>query len=244
MTISPTQSNVTQALRAFLTEILPIDNQFIRLGQQSRASEPLNQDFVVITPIRFERIATNQNTSADCKFTASILSSLMTVTEVARGTIPLGALLFGIGMAPDTTVEAQGTGRGGVGTYTVSPSQNVASTTIAAGQTLIMQEAIVTIQIDVHGPNAGDNAQTISTLFRDAYAVDFFAALEPPENGAVPLLADDPHQIAFQNAEQAWEWRWILEAKLQLNQTVVISTQFADAIALDVVSVEERYPTI
>jgi hypothetical protein len=44
------------------------------------------------------------------------------------GTIAVGQALFGDGIAQNTVITALGTGTGGIGTYTVSDSQTVAST--------------------------------------------------------------------------------------------------------------------
>ena len=63
-------------------------------------------------------------------FTASISGTTMTVTAVASGTIAVGQLITGTGVTAGTTITALGTGSGGTGTYTVSASQTVASTTI------------------------------------------------------------------------------------------------------------------
>lgn len=64
-------------------------------------------------------------------FTASISGTTMTVTGVTSGTISLGQLLTGTGVSLGTTITAYGNNtNGGAGTYTVSASQTVASTTI------------------------------------------------------------------------------------------------------------------
>lgn len=63
-------------------------------------------------------------------FTASISGTTMTVTAVGSGTIAVGQLITGTGVTAGTTITALGTGTGGTGTYTVSASQTVASTTI------------------------------------------------------------------------------------------------------------------
>jgi hypothetical protein len=84
-------------------------------------------------------------------------------------------------------------------------------------------------------------AQTVSTLMRDAFAVEQFAAQEP-NYGVVPLLADDPRQRPFINAEQQVEWRWSVEAMLQANQVLSVPQQFADSASVDLVSVDAAYP--
>lgn len=64
--------------------------------------------------------------------TGSIASTTLTVTAVASGTLAIGQTLSGTGVTAGTRITAFLTGSGGTGTYTVSPSQTVASTTISA----------------------------------------------------------------------------------------------------------------
>ncbi len=109
------------------------------------------------------------------------------------------------------------------------------------GSNSYMQPSKVTVQLDVHGPNSADNAQIISTMFRDQYAFDAFAASGIP--GVAPLLADDPRQIPFQNAEDQYEDRWVVEAQIQANQIVSsIPQQTFDVIAVDLINVDAAYP--
>lgn len=56
--------------------------------------------------------------------------TVMNVSAIASGSIYLGMQVTGTGVTAGTRVTAFGTGSGGVGTYTVSISQEVASTTI------------------------------------------------------------------------------------------------------------------
>jgi hypothetical protein len=56
--------------------------------------------------------------------------TVMTVSAVTSGTIYLGMQITGTGVTAGTRITAFGTGTGGVGTYTVSASQEVTSTTI------------------------------------------------------------------------------------------------------------------
>ena len=64
-------------------------------------------------------------------FTGSISGTTLTVTAVSAGTIQIGQVISGTGVTAGTTITALGTGTGGTGTYTVSASQTVASTTIS-----------------------------------------------------------------------------------------------------------------
>ena len=62
--------------------------------------------------------------------TGSISTTTLTVTAVTSGILNVGSQITGTGVAAGTYITALGTGLGGTGTYTVSVSQTVASTTI------------------------------------------------------------------------------------------------------------------
>ena len=62
--------------------------------------------------------------------TGSISTTTLTVTAVASGTLFVGQTIQGTGVTALTIITALGTGSGGVGTYTVSTSQTVTSTTL------------------------------------------------------------------------------------------------------------------
>jgi hypothetical protein len=105
----------------------------------------------------------------------------------------------------------------------------------------IEQPVMVVIQINVHGVDvsmASDMAQTISTLFRDDVAVEFFKAFP----GIAPLHADDPKLIPFNNAEQQYEPRYVIEAALQANQAVTVEQQSATVLDITLVNVDARIP--
>lgn len=61
----------------------------------------------------------------------------LTITAVTTGQISVGQILTGSGIASNTVVTAFKTGTGGAGTYSVSTSQTVASTTISASNKVI-----------------------------------------------------------------------------------------------------------
>lgn len=73
-------------------------------------------------------------TAATASVTASIATTTMTVTAVGSGTLYPGMTLMGTGVRYGTQIISQLTGTtGGVGTYQVSFSQTVTSTTITGG---------------------------------------------------------------------------------------------------------------
>lgn len=237
-TPSPTQDEITAALRSFLIGILPAGTDVI-LAQVNRVPEPVAVDFVVMTPLRRRRLATNIAVSSDVVFTGFIAANVLTVTAVSMGTLTIGAPIFGTGVAAGTTITAFGTGSGLAGSYILSSSQSLSSRTLAAGVSLVTQKAEFAIQLDVHGPTSSENAATITTLVRDEYAVDAFAAINP---AIVPLYADDAKQMPFNNAEQQFEDRWIVETLLQADQTITVPAQFASSISIDIIDVEATYP--
>ena len=214
-------------------------------GQQNRAAEPNNPYFVVITPMLFKRMSTNVDAAEDCKFTASIASTTMTVSAVAIGELEDGATVFGAGVSAGTVIIEQLTGSpGGPGTYEVVPSQTVSSGTLSAGTKTMTQNAIATVQVDFHAPDTtgGDLAQIFSTAFRDEFATSFFAALSAPLNGVSPIEADDPKQVPFINAENQYEWRWSVDCKVDIDQVVAVPQQYADAATVTVTDVTAAYP--
>jgi hypothetical protein len=91
-------------------------------------------------------------------FTGSISTTTLTVTSVQSGTIAVGQAIFGQGVAQNSVITALGTGSGGVGTYTVSDSQTVASTAINS----VASPAIVTGSIS--GTTLTVSAVTSGTL--------------------------------------------------------------------------------
>jgi hypothetical protein len=70
---------------------------------------------------------------ATTSFTGSMAYQLMTVTAIASGSIVVGSAIAGTGVVTGTTVASQVSGTaGGIGVYTISIPQNVASETLTA----------------------------------------------------------------------------------------------------------------
>lgn len=68
--------------------------------------------------------------TAALSITGSISGTTLTVTAVGSGTIQVGHVITGTSVTAGTSITGLGTGSGGTGTYTVSTSQTVSSTTI------------------------------------------------------------------------------------------------------------------
>ena len=242
----PSQSAAQTALRGFLLAILPAGVPVVQ-GQDNRVSEPSQADYVVITAMRRMRLATNGVLYADSAFVASMSGAALTVSEILIGPVVPGAALLAYpgnsaigtlavgespieaGVALGSVIGAQQSGApGGVGVYGLSPAQTLPSGKFAAGVMNVTQKTEMVWQVDVYGPNSGDNAQTISTLFRDGYATQWWA-----RNGYAttsPLYADDPMQMPFMDDQQQVENRWKIEAHVQVDATVAVSQDFADTL--------------
>lgn len=239
MTPSVTDSAIFTALRSFLLAILPAGTEVVQ-GQVNRVAEPQVADFIVITPLRRIRLATNVDTAADVLYLGSIAGTVMTVSDIELGEVVPGAPVFGVGVTANTTITAQISGpAGGAGTYRVTPAQTVTSRTLSSGVKTAAQATEIDIQMDFHGPTSADNAQVATTLLRDAYASEYFAANSP---GIAPLFCNDPRQAPFQNDQQQYENRWIVEAMLEASPVVSLPQQYADSVSVDIISVDAVYP--
>lgn len=95
--------------------------------------------------------------------------TVLTVSAVASGTIYLGMELTGTGVTAGTRVTAFGTGTGGVGTYTVSVSQEVASTTITGdlpSKIVFGYKGLYNVQFSVQVTNTDAQIHDIDIWYR------------------------------------------------------------------------------
>lgn len=241
ITLSPSQDDVTTALRSFLLSILPSGVEVLET-QVNRVPEPAGTNYVMMTPLLRPRLSTNVDSYADIVYTGSITGATLDVSAVSLGPIAVGQPVFGVGVAVGTQITALGSGTGGIGTYTVAPgSQSVDSELMAGGGKAIHEAVQLTVQVDFYGPASPNYAQTFSATFRDDAATTFFAA-----SGVdmAPFYADDPRQLAFiGDGEQQYEDRWSVDAVMQVNELVLgLPQQFAVALEADVINVDATYP--
>ncbi len=238
-TISLTDAGLLTALRAVLAGMLPVGTQIIR-GQANRVPEPLTP-LAVLTPLFRRRLETNVTTYLDTVCTGAIAGTVLTVSAVASGVLSVGATITDASglIAAGTTITALGTGTGGIGTYTVAPSQTVASEALYAGMRSDLVSTEATVQIDLHGTGAADNAQIIATLFRSEYATTAFAA-QP--YAVQPLYCQDPRQVPFISGEDQYETRWEIDAVMQASPVIGTPQQFAAALAIGLIEVDAKYP--
>lgn len=232
------ESQIMGALGDFLTLILPgVD---VIAGQSNQVPEPAQDSFVVMTPLARSRVSLNVDSRADVLMTGSIAGTTMTITAAAYGLITVGAPVFGIGVADNTYVTAIISGSGGVGTYTITPSQTITSEKLSFGTNQALAPTRVTIQLDFHDSDgSADNVQTVFTLFRDQYGCAFF---EGYPISIIPLYADEPRQAPFINGENQYEDRWTLDVVLQVNPVVSTPQQFADTVTVVLKEIDATFP--
>jgi hypothetical protein len=73
---------------------------------------------------------TNTNVTANVTLTGYMVGTTLTVTVANDGSLAVGQTIIGgvgVGVLPNTTITALGTGTGGIGTYTINNSQTVGS---------------------------------------------------------------------------------------------------------------------
>lgn len=231
MTPSITQDDVNNALGNFLTAILGLAATQIIVGQVNRVASP-EGDYCVMWPLRRPRLATNVDSYQDVKYLGFIEATTMIVTQVFTGEIAPGQTIFGIDVLPGTTVVDYGSGQGGAGSYEIQPNQTAAGPLLSSGSKIIAQATEVVMQVDVHGPASGDNIQTISTAFRDAYGVFLFEG-----TGITPLYAEDPRQLPFTTAAVQYEDRWSIDLHMDCSPTISVPIEFADSIDLTLATI-------
>lgn len=108
--------------------------------------------------------------------------------------------------------------------------------TATGGTVQVQRSTQFDCQLDCFGPQANKWATLITTLFRDDYGVQ---ALQPT---CAPLYAGNPTMLPLVNGEQQYEERWYTDLCLQYNPSTTVSQQFAGALSVDLISVDEKYP--
>lgn len=176
-------------------------------ASQSVASEPMSASWGVLTATAFV-----QNEGP------LVAGALLTdqTTHLLAGTVILQQLTGPVG---------------GLGTYAVAGSQTVASETMYAGQRIDLVQTQLDVQVDVHGLNSGNNAKIIEGLFFSEAAYDQFLTSGFDVH---PLYCDEPRQTPFVNDQQQVEWRYSVDAHLQINPAINSWQQFADQIVVTI----------
>lgn len=95
------------------------------------------------------------------------------------------------------------------------------------------RQTSISVQIDVYGPNSQDNAQVITTLFRDSYGCEAMAGTD-----VQPLYCNDGTQMPLVNGEEQYEFRWMIRAVLQVLPFISTPAEFADNVVVSPVEAD------
>lgn len=108
--------------------------------------------------------------SHTASFTGSIATTTLTVSAISAGTIYPSMQISGTGITAGTRIVAQLTGTaGGTGTYTVSASQTVSSTTITGdlpSKIVVSQDGLYNIQFSAQFVNTTNDVQDVDIWFK------------------------------------------------------------------------------
>lgn len=100
----------------------------------------------------------------------------------------------------------------------------------------VNSSSAIDIQIDCYGPQAGEWANVIRTVFRSQWGWDKFPA------GIKPLHTSEAIQAPLTTGEQQYDSRWTLTAHLQYNPTVTVPQAFADVLTTNKVEPADVLP--
>ena len=147
------------------TYVNPYSGQTINPTQVGYESLSISTDTVLQWPVNGNTSSVVANiievtaTVGAGSFTGYISGTTMTISAVGSGTLAVGQVIAGSGIASGTTITALGSGTGGAGTYTVSISQTVGS----AGS----QITITTSALNLYMPAATQVSDGQSALIRN-----------------------------------------------------------------------------
>jgi hypothetical protein len=139
--------------------------------------------------------------------TASITGVIMTVTVVGAGTVRNGTILTGTGVTAGTMVQKQLSGTaGGVGTYQVSVSQSVSSTTITGsfGTLTVSAVASGTLAVGQTLSGTGVTAGTTITALISGTGGTGTYAVTPSQTAASTTISAGPATVTYDSTQAAF----------------------------------------
>jgi hypothetical protein len=139
----------------------------------------------------------------DARFTGSISGTTLTVSSMAFGSVVVGQTISGTGVTGGTKITAYGTGVGGTGTYTVSSSQTVSSTTITATGNAPPARFVTVVRDFVVAANVSGGESTVywSDINNELNWVPSFSSQSDsqylPDGGNITGLAGGEYGLVF-----------------------------------------------
>jgi hypothetical protein len=111
--------------------------------------------------------------------------------------------------------------------------------TYSATQTTILRPLKYTVQVDCLGTEANDRAITLSSMFRDSYTAELFAA---SGFDIAPLFTTELRQLPFVSGEDQYIERWTFDCAMQVNAVITLTTQAANTLSTVLLEVDATYP--
>lgn len=145
---------------------------FLPFGAFQDSTTQVDGSITQAYPIRLNTVDYECGVRVDshtAAFTGAISGTTLTVSAVASGTLRLGMQLTGTGVTAGTRITDFGTGTGGTGTYTVSVSQTVVSTTITGdlpSKLVVECPGSYNIQFSIQVRSTSSSSETIDIWFR------------------------------------------------------------------------------
>jgi len=126
------------------------------------------------TPAATGQLALN-GTLASTTFTGtgSIAGSVLTISALTSGVLTIGQAVGGAGVRANTVVTGVLTGKGGVGTYVVTPAQTLASTTIY-GTPVITMDTPRRVLFTAVGNESGNTFTLVGTDYNGTAITEIF----------------------------------------------------------------------
>lgn len=139
--------------------------------------------------------------------TGSISGNVLTVTAVGAGSVQVGAILAGTGVTAGTQIQKQLTGTAnGVGTYQVSVSQSVASTTITGSYGTLTVTAVASGALAVGQvlSGSGVTAGTTLTAFVSGTGGTGTYVVSPSQTAASTTISAGPAVVTYDSVSSAF----------------------------------------
>lgn len=146
-------------------------------------------------------------TTTTLSLTGSITGNILTVTALGAGNVRVGAILAGTGVTAGTMVEKQLSGTAaGVGTYQVSISQSVASTTITGsfGTMTVSAVASGTLAVGQVLSGSGVTAGTVITALLSGTGGTGTYIVSPSQTAASTTVSAGPALVTYDSTASAF----------------------------------------
>lgn len=179
------------------------------------------------SPIAWVGQNTETTASETSVFTGSISGTTLTVTAVSSGEIHAGQLITGTGIASGTTISAYGSNTfGGVGTYTVSLSQTVSSTTITGVGTKSGGGRLVGVLAPTNNKASAASRQTFYVTANSKPIAPTINGVNVPQNSSLNIIQGniDSGDTTFVSSDGQIVYKGRGNQTMSLNQMTLFMT--------------------